>query len=220
VRRLAWLVALALAMALVLGHAPPGPRSLARFDPDRLAELDVAMWRAYYAKEKLALFRLLVVTLRQQYHYSWWRALSHAFHWVRAAATFGDASGDYDRVLPDLEQGFASARDWTGSGFDAHAVAVAELSWWKARRDPASGTGAAKNRVVAARMTDAYAILYSVPRERVAEAARLRVEAADLRDRGGEAAPPGSDRNAGVDWKAVSWLLHESYRALHAALNP
>jgi hypothetical protein len=216
-----WLLALVVVgVALVAFVPPPGPRSLARFEPDRLAELEVDMWKAYYGKQKLTLFRLLVTTLREQYHYPWWKALDHGFHWARAAATFGDASGDYDRVLPDLERGFVIARDWTGSRFDAHAAAVAELSWWTARRDPASGTGADKNRVVAARMSDAYAILYGQPRERVAEAARLRVEAADLRDRGAGKAPPGTDRNATVDWKAVSWLLHESYRSLHTALNP
>ena len=56
-------------------------------------------------------------------------------------------------------------------------------------------------------MTELYALLYAVPPARVADAARLRVEAADLRDRGGD---------AGVDWKGVSWILHESYRSLHA----
>jgi hypothetical protein len=219
-RVLPWLtLLLVVVVALLALSAPPGPRTLTRFDPDRLAELEVDMWKAYYAQHKLKLFRLLVTTLREQYRYAWWKAVDHGFHWARAAATFGAARGDYDRVLPDLERGFAIARAWTGSDFDVHAAAVAELSWWKARRDPASGKGADKNRVVAARMSEAYAILYGVPRERVAEAARLRVEAADLRDRGANAAPPGTDRNATVDWKAVSWLLHQSYRSLYAALN-
>ena len=197
---------------------PSGPRSMKVFDGDRLADLEVGMWKAYYAKEKLTLFRLLVVMLREQYRYPWSKAVRAAYHLARAAATFGDATGDYDRVLPDLAAGYAIARDWTHAGFDADAVARAELSWWVARRDPASGEGAQKNRVVAARMTELYALLYETAPERVAEAARLRVEAADLRDRAADATPRGSDRNAAVDWKAVSWILHESYRALHAAV--
>lgn len=176
------------------------------------------MWQAYYAKEKFRLFRLLVVSLREQYHYSWQTAVRAAFHLARAAATFGDATSDYDRVLPDLEAGYTIARDWTGASFDPKAVARAELSWWTARRDPASGTGAQRNAVVAARMTDLYALLYDAPRDRVAEAARLRVDAADLRDRGSDRADFERDHR-GVDWSGVSYLLHQSYRSLHDAVG-
>jgi hypothetical protein len=211
-------VALAAIYWAVAVRAPSGTRSLRTFDPDRLAQLEVGMWQAYYAKKKLRLFELLVVMLREQYHYSWQKAVVAGFHLARAAAVFGDAKGDYDRVLPDLEKGYAIARDWTGATFDPAAVARAELSWWTARRDPASGTGEHKNAVVAARMTELYALLYGAPRERVAEAARLRVEAADLRDRGADAADFDRDPR-GVDWKGVSFLLHQSYRALHDAVG-
>jgi hypothetical protein len=201
----------------VVVRAPAGTRSLRAFDADRLAELEVGMWQAYYAKEKFRLFRLLVVMLREQYHYSWQTAVRAAWHLARAAATFGDSTGDYDRVLPDLEAGYTIARDWTGAGFDPAAVARAELSWWTARRDPASGSGAQKNRVVAARMTELYALLYEAPAAHFAEAARLRVDAADLRDRGADAADFDRDKR-GVDWQGTSYLLHQSYRSLQAAL--
>ncbi len=208
-RRVVWIVLLAAVYWAVAVRAPSGTRSLATFDPDRLAELEVGMWQAYYAKEKFRLFRLLVVMLREQYHYSWQKAVHAAFYLGRAAVTFGDAPSDYERVLPDLEAGYTIAQKWTSASFDPKAVARAELSWWVARRDPASGTGAEKNRIVSERMTDLYALLYDRPPGRVTEAARLRVEAADLRDRGA-----GAD----VDWKGVSFLLHESYRSLHDAL--
>lgn len=223
-------VALAAIYWAVAVRAPSGTRSLRVFDPDRLAQLEVGMWQAYYAKQKFTLFRLLVVMLREQYHYSWQKAVVAGYHLAKAAATFGDGeaepggsprarpNGDYDRVLPDLEAGYTIARDWTGATFDPAAVARAELSWWTARRDPASGSGADKNRVVAARMTELYALLYDAPRERVAEAARLRVEAADLRDRGADRADFDRDPR-GVDWKGVSFLLHQSYRALHDAIG-
>jgi hypothetical protein len=217
-RGLVVVAALAAVYWAVAVRAPSGTRSLRVFDPDRLAELEVGMWQAYYAKEKFRLFRLLVVMLREQYHYSWQKAAIAAYHLAKAAATFGDATGDYDRVLPDLEAGYTIARDWTGAKFDPAAVARAELSWWTARRDPASGSGAAKNAVVAARMTELYALLYDAPAARVAEAARLRVDAADLRDRGADAVDFDRDKR-GVDWKGVSFLLHQSYRSLHDAVG-
>src|SRR5438094_2889769 len=45
---------------------PRGPRSLRQFDAERLADLEVGMWQAYYAKERLALFRPLVTMRHEQ----------------------------------------------------------------------------------------------------------------------------------------------------------
>lgn len=187
-------------------QTPPGPRSLRAFTPDRVASLEREMWQAYYQKQKPRLFGLLVVTLREQYRYTWARAAQAAFHLARAAAWFGDARGGYERVVPDLEAAYTIARDWSSSDFDPAEVARAELDWWVARRDPARRSPANVGRLIA----QEYALLYSVPRERVAEAGRLRAEAGALRDAG--AAQP--------DWAEVERLLRESYRSLRAGVGP
>src|SRR5918911_349232 len=98
-------VASILAVGLV-GYAftaPRGERSIRQFEPDRLADLELRMWQAYYAKENVRLFGLLVTMLREQYHYSWATAAREGFHLARAAATFGNLRGNYDVVIPDLE---------------------------------------------------------------------------------------------------------------------
>jgi hypothetical protein len=192
--------------AFVAFLPPGGPRTLTRFDADRTASLEIGMWQAYYDKEKFDLFRLLTIQLREQYRYTWARAVRAGFHLAKAAATFGDLRGDYDQVLPDLESAFELARSWTRSDFDPAAVARAELAWWVARRT----AGENSPEQVGERIAEAYALLYGVPVAQVARAGLLRAQAAALRDAGG--------RNA--DWPAVSTLLHESYRDLHAALQP
>jgi hypothetical protein len=69
-------------------------------------------------------------------------------------------------------------------------------------------------------ITDLYAALYDVPRDRVAEAGRLRGLAAEVRDRGAAADPDGQT-GAGVDyWPEVARLLRASYRSLRAAVGP
>src|SRR5215470_13657525 len=106
------LVAAAMLAAFLaaLAFTPPrGPRSMRRFDPVRLASLETRMWQAYYAKERVRLFTLLVTMLRDQYHYSWAAATAEGFHLARAAATFGDLKGNYEVVLPDLEAGYGRA---------------------------------------------------------------------------------------------------------------
>ena len=175
------------------------------FAPDRLADLELRMWQAYYSKEKVRLFALLVTMLHEQYRYSWATAAREGFHLARAAATFGDLHGHYDVVLPDLEVAYAEARSWLGAGFDPHAVARAELAWWVARRIP----GRNSPEQVGALMADEYALLYETSRDRVAASALLRAEAGALRD--AQAPRP--------DWDTIRGLLEQSYRTLLTSLS-
>jgi hypothetical protein len=194
-----------LGLACYIATAAPPQRSLRQFDPQRTANLETRMWQAYYGKERARLFGLLVTLLREQYHYSWATAVWEGFHLARAAATFGDATGNYERVLPDLEQGYATAKAWLRAGFDPHAVARAELAWWVARRTPGQNTPAQVGEL----MADEYALLYEAPRARMLKAATLRAEAGALRDTG--ATKP--------DWPVIRRLLEESYGELRTALD-
>ena len=69
----------------------------AEFDPDRLADLELTMWKAYYRRQPARLFGSLLLGLREQAHVSWPRALAASFFLTRAAAGFARATGDYDR---------------------------------------------------------------------------------------------------------------------------
>jgi len=162
------------------------------------------MWQAYYAKERVRLFSLLVTMLHEQYRYSWATAAIEGFHLARAAATFGDLKSGYDVVLPDLEAVYAKARSWTGAAFDPAAVARAELAWWAARRVP----GQNSPEHVGALIADEYALLYETTPSNVAAAALLRAKAAALRD----------EQTAEPDWATIARLLRASYDELLLAL--
>jgi hypothetical protein len=206
-KRVALVVLTLLAVAAFAAfRAPAGPRTLTRFEPDRLAQLETDMWQAYYSQQRLRLFTLLVITLREQYGYSWARATQAGFHLARAASDFSRMRDNYAQVLPDLEAAYTIARDWTDSSFDPRAVARAELSWWVARRTPGQSDAESVGRSIA----DEYALLFSVPVARVSHAAALRAEAGHLRDEGGTHA----------DWTRVHALLVDSYRALKTGVSP
>jgi hypothetical protein len=195
-----------LAFVVAFAVTPPrGPRSMRVFNPDRLADLEVGMWQAYYAKQRVRLFALLVTMLHEQYRYSWATATIEAFHLARAAARFGDLRGGYEVVLPDLEAAYTTAKSWLGAGFDPRAVARAELAWWIARRIPGRNSPEQIGDLIA----DEYALLYETDRRNVLNAARLRAEAAALRD--AEAQDP--------DWETIGRLLQQSYRDLLASLS-
>jgi hypothetical protein len=192
-------------MVYALTAAPAGPRSIREFDPGRTADLELRMWQAYYAKERVRLFGLLVIMLREQYHYSWSTAATEGFHLARAAATFGAATSHYEIVVPDLEAAYETARRWLGAGFDPRDVAHAELAWWVARREPGQNDPDRVGRLIA----EEYALLYEAPLAGMLRPGMLRAEAAALRD--SHAGSP--------DWPAIGRLLTESYRALHASLS-
>jgi hypothetical protein len=197
--------ALAGLAAFLFGVAPAGPRSLRAFEPDRVADLELDMWQAYYAKDDLRLFRGLLTLLHEQNRYTWAKAGEAAFHLARAAARFGNLREGYDTVLPDLERAYAIQAAWADEAFDPAAVARAELAWWVARRVPGRNSPEQIGRLIA----EENALLYGVPVSRVLDASTLRARAGRLRDDGG----------ARADWALVGRLLHESYRALFAAVN-
>jgi hypothetical protein len=194
------------ALAAYAFAPPPGPRSLARFDAQRVADLELGVWRAYYGREPFRLFALVTSMMREQYHYSWARAATEAFYYVRAAVKFRDIRGNYeDVVLPDLEHGYTTAQLWLHAGFDPSRVARAELAWWVAWRHGNRNNPEPIGRLMAAE----YALLYEVPREVVSRAALLRARAAALRD----------VENQRPDWEEIARLLRESYTDLKDRLS-
>src|SRR5687767_7857583 len=120
-------------LAYAFAWAPPGPRTLRAFDPERTAALELSMWQAYYERRNVRLFADLVTLGHEQYRYPWAKATIAGFYLARAASTFAKIRSDYEQVLPDLERAYTIARDWTRAGFDPPAVARAEVAWWVAR---------------------------------------------------------------------------------------
>ena len=93
------------------------------FDPDRLAMLELRMWKAYYRRQAVRLMALLIQANREQARVSWPRAVAAAIVLARAAAGFGRSTGDYDRFLPGIVtlNRSPSAGRMLGGGSGRHA---------------------------------------------------------------------------------------------------
>jgi len=185
----------------------------AEFDPDRLADLETGMWKAYYRRQPARLFGLLVKGVREQARTSWPRALAASLFWTRAAAQFARSTGDYDRFAPDIARGYRLLG--LPPSVDAEEVARRELRWWVVRRE----IGLAAGQAAGGAITRLYAALYELPESAVSEAGRLRAEAAEVRDRGATDDPDGPTGRGAAYWAEVARLLRESYRELKRAVT-
>ncbi len=183
------------------------------FDPDRLASLELGMWKAYYRRQAGLLFRLLVRANREQAGVGWTRAIVAAFWLAWAAARFGAARGEYGRFAPEIARGYR----WLGlpAEVDVDEVARRELRWWVVRREIGLAAGPAAGESIAA----LYGAIYQVPEQAVREAGRLRGLAAEVRDRGAATDPEGPMGAGRAYWPEVAALLRDSYRSLRAALD-
>ena len=185
----------------------------ADFDPDRLAELETGMWKAYYRRQPARLYVLLIRGLREQAHASWPRALASSLLLTKAAIGFARSTGDYERFGPTI----ARAYRLLGLPRDVNAEEVArwELRWWVVRREIGLAAGNAAGEAI----STMYAALYQLPIDRVAEAGRLRGIAAEVRDRGASTDPDGPVGRGDSYWPEVGRYLAESYRNLHTVLR-
>jgi uncharacterized protein YndB with AHSA1/START domain len=193
------------------------------FDPDRLALLELRMWKAYYRRQPARLFGLLVKANREQANASWPRAVAAAVFLARGAVGFGktgwggagDATERDDPVyLRDIVRGYRMLG--LPEGVDVEEVARRELRWWVVRRE----IGVAAGDAAGAAIANVYSELYGLPVEQVAEAGRLRGRAAEVRDRGAIADPDGPAGRGASYWPQVARMLVASYRSLKMAVAP
>jgi hypothetical protein len=190
----------------------PRTAHLRDFDPDEVARLDTAMWRSYYAKQRVRLFNQLAETLRTQYHMPLIRSNRVAYHAAKAAFVFKDGKqrSDYERALPDLIEFFSAIREVSDIPFDVHRAAQLELEWWIVHRERAHHQQGDLARALA----ELQAELYHVPVEKLLEHGRLRAEAMEIRDSKAE-----SGGVTEADWAKIDELLRGSWRSLSAAVK-
>ena len=213
-RLLAYGAALIILLAAWVTYDLYAPRqtSLRQFDPDEVARLETAMWRSYYSRQRVRLFRQLAELLRTQYRLPLWRSNAVALRAARAAFVFkdGHSRAEYERALPDLRGFYQSIREVSDTDFDTERAARLELEWWIVHRERRTHAPGDLERALA----ELAAELYRVPAERLSEHARLRAEAMEIRDTKAEQGGVTEE-----DWRRIDELLHASWRSLHAAVN-
>lgn len=183
-----------------------------KFDADEIARLDTAMWRSYYSRERLRLFRELAETLETQFHFPFWRRQLVAFYAAKAAFVFKDGKTreDYEKALPDLRKFYTHIHDVSTTDFDIEQAAKLELEWWivhRQRKDHAPGD-------LSRSLADGAAVIYGVKTDDLKEYGDARADAMEIRDNKAEAGGVTEE-----DWQKIDGLLHRSWRSLHDVVN-
>lgn len=190
----------------------PRRTSMREFDADEVARLETTMWRSYYSRQRVKLFRELAELLRTQYRLPPLRSNAVAYRAAKAAFVFKDGRSrtDYERALPDLVSFYRSLRDVSDIDFDVDRAARLELEWWIIHRERKRHAAEDLPRALAELASE----LYGVPAERLQEHAALRAEAMTIRDDKAEQGGVTED-----DWRRIDELLHRSWQSLHRAVN-
>src|SRR5918911_466545 len=191
----------------------PRRTSMREFDADEVARFETGMWRSYYSRQRVKLFGEMAELLRTQYRLPLLRSNAVAYRAAHAAFVFkdGHSRADYERALPDLVNFYRSVRAVSDTDLDVERAARLELEWWIVHRERRAHAPEDLPRALA----DLQAEIFRVPAERFNEHARLRAEAMTIRDDKADAGGVTEE-----DWRRIDELLHQSWRSLHAAVNP
>jgi hypothetical protein len=182
------------------------------FNPDRIAYLEAAGWRAYYDRAWLRLLRLTVNICQEQFAIPFPQSLLAAYYVTRGAVAWAPVEHDEDEVRRWYVRFYRLARRYSGLKFDPLRAGRLEVQYWIDHRRLIGNDD--KSPFIDS-MTALHAELFDLPPEKVRESAELRVEANNTVDL--ITSHRSTDEEA--DWARLEDQLRRCYRSIFLALN-
>jgi len=154
----------------------PRHPSLSQFEPDRMAELQVGLWKDASSKKKLELLLPLYELYERQYHMPPISSMKMAFDTAQALQVFHGApdAADQEKALLPLQLVFLALQTGVGASFDPGVVARLELTTWRLRTDRA------RRGELTAAWSEKLGMLYGCPAAKTLPAAKNFAIAAKL----------------------------------------
>ena len=158
----------------------PRTGSMAGFDPERMSDLQIDVWKAAADKKLPAPLLSLYKIYTGQYHLPPVSALKMAFNTSRALRLFYTSpdAADQEKALLPLQTVFVTLKSDTKSGFDPMAAARMEFMIWTLRADRA------KRAQLTTAWSESLALLYGHTAEECLPAAKQFSIASKLADEG------------------------------------
>ena len=182
-------------------------------DPQAIAYYETTGWEAYYARDWLRAFGLMVRLLESQFHIPFPRSFLAALHVIRASVAFaGQDHPRRDLVLRHLERFYRLAAEANSDAFDPHVAAELELRYWEVHRTLAQEPERDARPLVES-LAVLHAALFGRTSAEMWASAESRAAAAVAVDR------ITSRRSAdpAADWRLVEQCLRRAYQQIKEA---
>ncbi len=185
------------------------------FDPQRLAYLEMAGWKAYYDHKWLLAFRLLVQLSHEQFGLSWLRSIQAAYYITRASIAWAPKENDPRKTRRYIRKFYrVSARYGRGLSFDPVKVGDYEVRYWDVHRKLSGRPQEEKGPLVAS-FSDLHSAIFGISAENAYPSAVSRARAADTVD----LITSKTSTDVEADWQRVEEYLREAYRSVKTALH-
>jgi hypothetical protein len=178
-----------------------------RIDPERLAYLEAAGWRAYYERRWLKLINLMVQLNQEQFHIPFPLSVVAAFHVARGSVAWAPIDNDPRIVRRHFVRFYRMARRWSGMSFEPERSAELEIGYWIEHRRL---IGNPEKESFVQAMTALHSHLFDLPVEKARESAEWRVRANNTVD----TITGGTSINPEADWSKLEHELRECYESV------
>ncbi|MBI4220393.1 MAG: hypothetical protein HY682_09640 [Chloroflexi bacterium] len=182
------------------------------FDPEQIAYLEAAGWRAYYDREWLRLLRLIERLGRKQFRIPLPVSLLAGYYVVRAAAAWAPLEHDEAKVRRFYEKFYRVAVKYSGLEFDPTRVAELELVYNRTHRQLVGNPD--KTEFFEA-MVKLHGALFGVSDVVARDSAKWRVSANNTVDR----ITGKKSTDVEADWASLEGDLRNCYRSIHTELS-
>lgn len=181
------------------------------FEPDRIAHIEAAGWRAYYDRKWFKVLYLIVVLCQQEFHIPFPQSLLAAYYTTRASAAWVPADHNEQKVLAFLEKFYRLAQRYSGLKFDPVRVAALELQYFADHRRL---VGQSDKSAFISTMVDLHGAIFDLTPQQALESAKWRVLAADTVD----LITGKTSTNIETDWAILEEYLRRCYRSIQYEL--
>lgn len=182
-----------------------------QFDPHRVAYFEAGGWRAYYDRQWLHLFRLLVALCQEQFRIPFPVSLLAAYYGGRGAAAWAPAVNEPQLALRYYRKFFRLARRYSGLRFDPDRAARLEMQYWDVHRRL---VGTPDKREFVHTMVELHGEVFGLTPQQAHESAEWRVQAASTVDR----ITGKTSTDVEGDWAKVEEYLRLCYRSIQQQL--
>ena len=183
------------------------------FNPDQVAYVEAAGWRAYYDRKWLKMLRLIMKLCQEQFHIPFPMSMLAAYYTIYASIAWVPVNHDEKKVLRLLEKFYRVARRYSGLPFDPTHVAALEFQYFDVHRRLVGQTN--KSEFIET-LANLHSALFGLSLEQVRESAELRARAADIVD----SITGKTSTDVEGDWARLEEDLRKCYRSIRSFQTP